>query len=418
MKGCEGTMKTAAYQIELKRLIGDDIEQSYYFVNRANDLITGKITEADAIKIPAASETERLDETIAIIKKYLSNLSNLAATKRELSDSIDSNSSINVASSKAVNNLKGVVDGLIAQIGDASTGLKSKAPINHASTDKTYGSADASHYGHVKLTDVYNTIASGGGAAANGLAPSQKALVDAYTNLNTAKANNNHRSTDGTYGIADTSYYGHVKMSDIYLSEVTGVTGLVASQKALYTAYNALKTTLTQAQTDITKKAPIYHANEQTTYGAGSSSLFGHLKVSDSYNVNNASTGAAINGVAASSYALYLAYSTLNNAVGTKLAATHANEKATASKYSHVKLSDKYTASDGAAAAGVGASSKALADAYSALKRAIDSKGAFVVSTTAPSNTGSLWIDTSSGVGSILKYYNGSSWVPTNTLWA
>ena len=67
MKGCEGTMKTAAYQIELKRLIGDDIEQSYYFVNRANDLITGKITEADAIKIPAASETERLDETIAII---------------------------------------------------------------------------------------------------------------------------------------------------------------------------------------------------------------------------------------------------------------------------------------------------------------------------------------------------------------
>ena len=99
-------MKTAAYQIELKRLIGDDIEQSYYFVNRANDLITGKITEAGTIKIPAASETERLDETIAIIKKYLSNLSNLAATKRELSDSIDSNSSINVASSKAVNNLK------------------------------------------------------------------------------------------------------------------------------------------------------------------------------------------------------------------------------------------------------------------------------------------------------------------------
>ena len=54
----------------------------------------------------------------------------------------------------------------------------------------------------------------------------------------------------------------------------------------------------------------------------------------------------------------------------------------------------------------------------SALKKAIDSKGAFVVSTTVPSNTRSLWIDTSSGVGSILKYYNGSSWVATNTLWA
>jgi len=44
----------------------------------------------------------------------------------------------------------------------------------------------------------------------------------------------------------------------------------------------------------------------------------------------------------------------------------------TSAKYGHVKLSDKYTASDGAAANSVGASSKAVNDAYTALHNITD----------------------------------------------
>ncbi len=56
------------------------------------------------------------------------------------------------------------------------------APKSHASTDTTYGKGDASHFGHVELSDNYTSSA---GAAANGVAASSKALADAYSVLNT-----------------------------------------------------------------------------------------------------------------------------------------------------------------------------------------------------------------------------------------
>ena len=44
-----------------------------------------------------------------------------------------------------------------------------------------------------------------------------------------------------------------------------------------------------------------------------------------------------------------------------------------------------------------------------------DSAGGHVVSSTAPSNTNLLWVDT--GNGGILKYYNGSAWTPIASTW-
>lgn len=38
------------------------------------------------------------------------------------------------------------------------------------------------------------------------------------------------------------------------------------------------------------------------------------------------------------------------------------------------------------------------------------------VGITPPNDTKCLWIDTSSGNG-ILKYYNGSSWIPSSSVW-
>lgn len=71
--------------------------------------------------------------------------------------------------------------------------------------------------------------------------------------------------------------------------------------------------------------APKAHASSATTYGAGNASNFGHVKLSDNY---TSSAGAAANGVAASSKALADAYSVLNTkklgkvTYGTRSAAT------------------------------------------------------------------------------------------------
>ena len=55
------------------------------------------------------------------------------------------------------------------------------APISHAVTATTYGKGTASNYGHIKLSDTYTTSV---GDASSGIAASQKALFDAYSELN------------------------------------------------------------------------------------------------------------------------------------------------------------------------------------------------------------------------------------------
>ena len=61
---------------------------------------------------------------------------------------------------------------------------------SHAASSTGYGSGTASNYGHVKLSDTYNSAVSGGNAA-GGLAASQNALYNAYNELN-SKINKNH----------------------------------------------------------------------------------------------------------------------------------------------------------------------------------------------------------------------------------
>ena len=64
----------------------------------------------------------------------------------------------------------------------AITGLdNSKAPNNHASTETTYGVGSSTNYGHVKLSDSYNTETPK--SANEGVGASQKALYEAYTEL-------------------------------------------------------------------------------------------------------------------------------------------------------------------------------------------------------------------------------------------
>ena len=70
-----------------------------------------------------------------------------------------------------------------------------------------------------------------------------------------------------------------------------------------------LSTKLDEMDASIDKKAPKSHASSATTYGAGNASNYGHVKLSDNY---TSSSGAAANSVAASSKAVADAYAKLN----------------------------------------------------------------------------------------------------------
>ena len=75
---------------------------------------------------------------------------------------------------------------VITSIDRWQTDIESKAPISHATSEKTYGSGSEENYGHVKLSDEYSTSV---GDASSGVVPSQKALFDAYSSLNSNISN-------------------------------------------------------------------------------------------------------------------------------------------------------------------------------------------------------------------------------------
>jgi hypothetical protein len=97
---------------------------------------------------------------------------------------------------------------------------------------------------------------------------------------------------------------GGVYISDAYTT-TTNSSNIAFSQKGAATLYAAV--------------APKAHATTATTYGAGTASNYGHVKVSDNY---TSSAGAASSGIAASSYAVATAYSTLNSKLSCYITAT------------------------------------------------------------------------------------------------
>lgn len=79
----------------------------------------------------------------------------------------------------AVNELKQTYDCCISTINGSITSLgNTKAPICHTSSDMTYGVGSSAEYGHLKITDTFDTCVGG---ASEGLAVSQAALYNAFT---------------------------------------------------------------------------------------------------------------------------------------------------------------------------------------------------------------------------------------------
>ena len=240
--------------------------------------------------------------------------------------------------------------------------LQAKAQINHASSQDIYGLGTSSLYGHVKTQsgDLNGQTETSGVAASNSHAHSQ--YLTSHQDIS-GKAPNNHASSATTYGIGTTANYGHVKIQAGDLNGQTAADGIAAARNHTHGQY------LTSHQ-DISGKAPNNHASAATTYGIATTANYGHVKI-QSGNLNGTSN---TNGIAAGLGHTHSQYLTAHQDISGKAPNNHAVNASTyglgtASVYGHVKLSDVYASSVGAAANAVGASQYALYSAYAALEK-------------------------------------------------
>lgn len=115
----------------------------------------------------------------------------------------------------------------------------------------------------------------------------------------------NHASVQTTYGIGTAANYGHVRLSDSTSSTSAAASGgTAATPAAVKAAYDLAN-----------GKAPKAHASTATTYGAGSATNYGHVKLSDSI----LSTSDTAGGTAATPGAVKKAYDLANRAETTLL---------------------------------------------------------------------------------------------------
>ena len=131
----------------------------------------------------------------------------------------------------------------------------SRAPTSHASSANTYGVGNASNYGHLKLSDATDGTSSTTG----GVAATPKAVSDALSAATGAipGATSTTPKMDGTAAVGSETTYAkgdHVHPTD-------------------------------------TSRAPTSHATNATTYGAGTGTNYGHVKLSDSTSSTSSTNG-------------------------------------------------------------------------------------------------------------------------------
>ena len=258
----------------------------------------------------------------------------------------------------------------------AADAAADKAPKAHASTTTAYGVGDGSKYGHVRLSDSHASTSgvSGGIAAtpaavksaydlANQASGTAQDAKTAAQGANTAAMNAKqvaaeaaamaegcapkaHASTETTYGAGSAAQYGHVKLSDATNGTGGATGGVAATPKAVKAAYDLAsqassaassaydlaneagqvatdaaqtaadaQSAADAAQAAVGGKAPTNHASTGTTYGKGTSTNYGHVKLSDSI----LSTSGTAGGTAATPGAVKKAYDLANRAETTLL---------------------------------------------------------------------------------------------------
>ena len=212
----------------------------------------------------------------------------------------------------------------------------SKAPDNHAWSDAdsgvNHGLADGTHYGHIKVgngltvnsgkVDVAygnsaNTACQGNDSRLSNARKNPKALTFSDGTTNTTYDGSAEKTVNAaTIGAAPAGHTS-VQATGSILGHVKTGTGITNSSGTISVSYGTAAGTACQGNDSRLSDArtPKSHAATATTYGSGTSSNYGHVKLTDTYSVTtpNASTNGANTGIAASAYALQQAYNTLNS---------------------------------------------------------------------------------------------------------
>lgn len=230
------------------------------------------------------------DSNLTINRALISNDSGKVAvsavTSTELGylDGVTSNVQTQLDAKATSTALTSHADNTAAHITDAErTTWNAKAPTSHASSATTYGVGNGSNYGHLKLSDsTSSTSAVSGGIAATPAAV--KAAYDLAATISTGSSLTVSRAL-----VSDTN--GKVAVSAVTSTELGYLDGVTSN-----------------VQTQLNAKAPTSHASSATTYGIGTSSNYGHVKLSDS----TSSTSAATAGIAATPKAVKAAYDLAN----------------------------------------------------------------------------------------------------------
>lgn len=222
------------------------------------------------------------------------------------------------------------------------TGLDGKAPTNHAAVDTTHGAGSGSNYGHVKLSDATNSTSGASGGVAATPAAVKKAYDMAHSAQEQITTHNTSNAAHSDLRAELQELANWVKdlldSDDETLNEMHEVVAYIKSNKELIDAITTskvsvadivdnlvtnvankplsaaqgvvLKGLIDALQTAVNGKAPTSHAASTTTYGAGSGSNYGHVKLSDS----TSGTSGASGGVAATPAAVKAAYDLANTA--------------------------------------------------------------------------------------------------------
>ena len=112
----------------------------------------------------------------------------------------------------------------VTKIDNINNEVITKAPIDHASGNKSYGTGSDTKYGHVKVSDSY-TISEG--VASEGIAASSKAVADVYNYM----TNNFIKTYDIDIKLADQTwiasyngrFYTYIDLSSLYPNKILSV---------------------------------------------------------------------------------------------------------------------------------------------------------------------------------------------------
>lgn len=165
-----------------------------------------QVTEAQKDISALESTVETHGTQITDVQKTADDALSLAKTNE--SDIADTQADVTSLTGR-VTAVEGDITEAQNDIDGLQTAVNGKAPINHASTDNTYGQGSSTNFGHLKVAD------DGAAAASTGTAASPKMVTDQINALKTAiaptalTAAKNVNYGDGISGSGTFSIYGN-----------------------------------------------------------------------------------------------------------------------------------------------------------------------------------------------------------------